>query len=213
MFWGNLEVIAFAGSKLRLTAVRRSLVERRATSATVSLARVPKGASGAERASPISPRITERLEFSASPPGPDSHKGGSVLDFIQPESCRLLASAPWCWTCKRAPDLSVTQGNARRAELVDAHGLVARLVLHQVRSSKRSAVVEAGPQNHSSHHRKPGALSVAVADIESPFELESAKCVTIAEAACSPPVPTPIETLFSELARRRLCSLAIREKP
>jgi hypothetical protein len=74
-------------------------------------------------------------------------------------------------------------------------------------------VADARPQNHCSHDPKPGALSVAVADIGSPFALGSAKRVTIAEAAPSHPLPRPIETLFSELARRRLRKLAIREKP
>jgi len=60
---------------------------------------------------------------------------------------------------------------------------------------------------------KPGALSVMIAHVESPFAVGSAKRVTIAEAAFSHPLPTSIETLFSELARRHLHELAVREKP
>jgi hypothetical protein len=163
-------VITFAGSRLRVAAVRRTLVKWRATD-------------------------------------------GNVRDLSESESCLPLTPLPRCWTRKRIPGSAVTQGNVPCAELVDAHGLFARLVLHQVRPNHRSPVADTGPQNHSSHHPKPGALSVAVADIGSPFALGSAKRSPIPEAASSHPLPTQLETLFSELARRRVRKLAIREKP
>jgi hypothetical protein len=145
--WSNLEVITFAGSELRLKAVRRIHVERRAVSATAN------------------------------------------------------------------PAVAVTSGNAPYTEMVDSQCLFARLVLHQVRCGNEPSVADAGPQNHSPHYPKPDGLPAAVADIGSSLMLRSAKHVTVAEAASSDPLTTSIETLFSELARRRLRKLAIEEKP
>jgi hypothetical protein len=201
-------VITFAGSRLRLTAVRRTLVEWRATSANASLATLSEGASGAELARPISHcDSTARLELSASLSAFDD---GNLRDFSEPESCLPLSPLPRCWTRKRIPGSAVMQGNAPCAELVDARGLFARLVLHQVRPKHRSPLADAGPQNHSSHDPKPGAPSVPVVDIGSLFALGSAKRSPIPS---SHPLPTQLETLFSELARRRVRKLAIREKP
>jgi hypothetical protein len=197
MFWINLELITFAGSRLRLAAIRRTLVERRATSV-----------SEAEHARPMSHReIRERLELSVAPPALDAHRDGTVRDFSQPRSCHPLAPLPRCRIPKRIPGSTGTQGNAPRAELADACRLFARLVLHQVRPD------HARPQNHSYDDSKPGALSVAVAETGSRFTLGSAKRVTIAQATCPHPLPTPIEALFSELASRRLRKLVMREKP
>jgi hypothetical protein len=135
------------------------------------------------------------------------------LDFRQSEPRHPLAPLPWCWTCKPVPGSAVTEGNVPCTELVDPHGFFAGLVLHQVRPDHRSAVADAVPQNHFSHDPKPGARSVAVADIESTSAPGSAKPSPMPEAATSHPLPTPLETLFTELAHRRVCKLAIREKP
>jgi hypothetical protein len=207
-------VITSAGGRLLLAVVRRTLVERRARSAIANLARVPEGASGAELERPISHReIAERPEPFASSSGFDTHEDGNFLDFSQSESRHPLTPFPRCWTRKQVSGSAVTQGNAPCAELVDGHGLFASLVLHQVRPDHRSAVADAGPQNHSSHDPKPGGRSVAVADIRSTFAPGSAKPSPIPEAATSHPLPTPLETLFSELARRLVRKIGIREKP
>jgi hypothetical protein len=207
-------VIAFAGGRLQLAAVRRTLVERRARSATANLARVPERASGAKLEGPISRcEIAKRPELFASSSGFDTHEDGSFLDFRQSEPRHPLAPLPWCWTCKPVPGSAVTEGNVPCTELVDPHGFFAGLVLHQVRPDHRSAVADAVPQNHFSHDPKPGARSVAVADIESTSAPGSAKPSPMPEAATSHPLPTPLETLFTELAHRRVCKLAIREKP
>jgi hypothetical protein len=199
---------------LQLAALRRTLVERRARSAAANLARVPERASGAKLEGPISHcEIAKRPELFASSSGFDTHEDGSFLDFRQSESRHPLASLPRCWTCKRVPGSAVTQGNAPCAELVDPHGFFASLLLHQVRPDHRSAVADAAPQNPCSHDPKPEARSVAVADIESALAPGSAKSSPMPEAVTSHPLPTPLETLFTELAHRRVCKLAIREKP
>jgi hypothetical protein len=198
-------VIAFAGGRLQLAAVRRTLVEQRARSATANLARVPERASGAKLEGSISHcEIAKRPEFFAFSSDFNTHEDGSFLDSRQSESCHPLALLPRCWTCKRVPGSAVTQRNAPCAELVGPPGFFASLVLHQVRPDHRSTLADAVPQNHSSHDPKPGARSVAVAD---------AKPSPMPEVATSHPLPTPLETLFTELAHRRVCKLAIREKP
>lgn len=89
--------------------------------------------------------------------------------------------------------VAVTPCNGSSIELVDTQSLFASLVLHQVRSGNQSA-------------------SLAVV-IGSSFALRSAKRVTVADPPSSHPLTTPIETLFCELARRRLRKLAFEEKP
>lgn len=78
------------------------------------------------------------------------------------------------------------------SELVAANRLFTQLVLRQVRPHDGSAVV-AQPRIGASPKRRPDTMSVAAAGVG----LSS----------------TPIETLFRELARRRLRRLAAMEPP
>ncbi len=98
-----------------------------------------------------------------------------------------------------------------RAEFVGANRLFARLVFHQVRPDDRSA--DAAKQRiGSSHSPNPGLVSVPALDAKSSFPLRSERSVTTA-AASPDPLSAPIETLFSELARRCLRRLAAEERP
>jgi hypothetical protein len=99
-----------------------------------------------------------------------------------------------------------------RAEFVGANRLFARLVLHQVRPHDCSAAAAKQPIG-SSHNRNPGLVSVPAPDARSSFTLRSERPVTDAPAASPGSLPAPIETLFSELARRRLRKLAAKERP
>ena len=98
-----------------------------------------------------------------------------------------------------------TQGNALRAELVDAHSLFASLVWQQVRPRDRSAS-DARDRIGSPHGSKAGPVMVG-----SPCTRGAARPAAIMDAALPDPFPTSIETLFSKLVRRRLHSLAARE--
>ena len=109
--------------------------------------------------------------------------------------------------------VAVTPCNGPSVELVDTQSLFARLVWHQVRSGNQPALADTKSQKQSSHDRKSDAPSFAVAVIGSPFAFGSAKRVTVADRGSSHSLTTPIETLFCELARRRLRKLAIEEKP
>lgn len=98
-----------------------------------------------------------------------------------------------------------------RADFVGANRLLARLVLHQIRSYDRSA--DAAKQRiGSSHNPNRGLVSVPPLGARSSFPLRSQRSVTTA-AASPDPLSAPIETLFSELARRRLGRLAAEERP
>jgi hypothetical protein len=109
--------------------------------------------------------------------------------------------------------VAVTPCNVPSVELVDTQSLFARLVWHQVRSGNQPAVAETKSQNQSSHDQKSDVPSFAVAVIGSPIAFRSAKRVTGADQGSSDPPTTPIETLFCELACRRLRKVAIEEKP
>jgi hypothetical protein len=98
-----------------------------------------------------------------------------------------------------------------RADFVGANRLFASLVLHQVRPHDRSAAAAKQPIA-STHNRNPGLVSVPRPDAGSSFTLRSEQSVTTAAASPDSP-PAPLETLFSELARRRIRRLAAKERP
>lgn len=126
---------------------------------------------------------------------------------------RRAASAPPPRCSRKAVSDAATQVSAPPTEFVDSHGRFASLVLHQVRPRNVSPAADPGPCSHSSHEATSEPLSLSVPKIASTLALRSAKRVNIAGAASSHPSPEPIETLFSELAHRRLRKLAIGEPP
>ncbi len=220
-------MIGFACIESRFAAARTNFPERRTAVAT--LARAQGGTSPAEFTRPMSRRqLTQRRELSLLPPGPDWHsdvhqKRGIRFDSrVQVESCRLAAPVscgieepPPCWIRKRVHNPAVMRtdqtADPPRAELGDRNGLFASLIFHKVRPRKRSAI-DAGQRRFSSHDRKPGSVLVAAPDVRSQFNLLFGRPATIAQAGLPDPVRGPIETLFTELASRRLRSLAARKR-
>lgn len=93
-------------------------------------------------------------------------------------------------------------------ELVAANGLFASLVFHQVRLRNHSA--DAVQRSGSHRDSNPGPVSVA--DVRAQFNMRSGRPVTIAQTGSLDQVSGPIEALFTELAARRLRSLAGRER-
>ena len=217
--------IAFACIQSRLAAARTFFPERCRADLTATLVMAQGGASPAERVRPMSRRqITERRELSL-PPGTDWHSKSlpkRVIRFdanLEAESCRLatpvscgIAEPPHCWTRERVPGPAVTQADQTadwpRAELVGATGLLARLVFRQVRPGHRPAA----DTGRSSDDTKSGPVLVAGPDAGSPFSLRSKRPVPIARAGAPDTVPPSMEILFTELASRRLRSLATRKK-
>jgi hypothetical protein len=171
----------------------------------------------------ISPGITEGWELSLPPQRPDGYssnhpKGLIHFDSSLPgESCCVAAPVSCgiaeplrSWTRQCVSSLEATYANAPRAELVDGHGLFASLVWHQVRPRERS-VVDTRHRTGSSHNSKTGPVLVGASNVGSPSPLRSAQAVATTQAHSPVSFPGPIETLFSQLAWRRLRSLAAEE--
>jgi hypothetical protein len=174
--------------------------------------------------SDISPGITEGWDLSLLPQRPDGYSGGHPKRLIYfdsslpdescclaaPESCGIAeARRSWTRQCVSSPE--ATYAHAARAELVDTHGLFASLVWHQVRPRERSAV-DARHPTRSSPDSKTGPVLVGASDVGSPSPLRSAQAVAANQAHSLVSFPGPIETLFSQLAWRRLRSLATEER-
>jgi Domain of unknown function (DUF4338) len=107
-------------------------------------------------------------------------------------------------------DPAPTPGNAPRAELVDAHSLFARLVWHQVRPRGRTRR-EVRARIKAWYPSKASTGLNGAPDVDLPPLQKSAPPVMTAPVAPRVSFPRPIETLFGQLARRRLPSLAPKE--
>ncbi len=101
--------------------------------------------------------------------------------------------------------------NADGAEVVHARRLFASLVFQQIRPRHRSAT-EAGEQSGWSNEPQLGRVPVSVPEIRSPLR-RSSGLVSSTQTASPALLPVPIEILFTELARRRLHSLAVKQRP
>lgn len=102
---------------------------------------------------------------------------------------------------------------ATDAELGDTKRLVATLVLQQIRPLHHSAA-DAKEQSCSSYEAPSGRRgAVTPPPVRSPFPKRSVNPSVTVKAAAQDLSPASMETLFIELARRRLPSLAAKEKP
>src|SRR5215469_13232917 len=198
MFGGILKMIAFASIRSRIAG------------ASATLIRAQGRASPAEFTRPMSHRRenTQQREFSPPPRGTGPHadrqqqcSNGFDLSVWRepghretPASCSI-AEVWRCETRKGLPGSAVAQPTAAYAELIDAHGLLASLVWRRVRPSNQSG---------TDITRRPSR-----SDLESLGKRRSAPPVTTAKLDQS---PASVEALFSHLARRRLRSLAAKEK-
>jgi hypothetical protein len=223
-------VIAFVCIGSEFATVRTLLPLLRRIGAYTALARAKNvGESFIARFAPPTSRrgITEQWELSLPLRRPkwflDGHPKRLVDSTLQAESaCRGepvscgIEEPLRCWNPRYAHIPAGKQtGQATdptRAEFVGAKRLFARLVLHQVRPHDRSAATAKQPTG-SSPNRNPGLVSVPAPDAGSSFPLRSERSVTTAPATSPDPLPAPIETLFSELARRHLRRLAAKEQP
>jgi hypothetical protein len=121
--------------------------------------------------------------------------------------------APQCWNPGHTHNPAVAQtGQATDpagAAFIGANRIFARLVLHQVRARDRSA---AAPKRRTGSPRNLNPVSIPVPDAGSEFTPGSDWPLTTAQAASSGPLLAPIETLLTELAWRRLRSLAAKKR-
>jgi hypothetical protein len=114
------------------------------------------------------------------------------------------------WNLSRIHNAARTQrGHPDRpgAEFVAADRLLARLTLGQVRPCHRS-IADAEKQSCSSRGSGLGRVSVS---LPKPFFPRSGRVVRSVQATSPDPLQKPIETLFAELARRRLRNFAAEE--
>lgn len=94
-------------------------------------------------------------------------------------------------------------------EFVATDRLLARLTLRQVR--RHHTIADAGKQGSSSLVPCVSQLSVSVPNVGSPFTLRSGLTVRNVHPASPNTLYAPIETLFTELARRRLLNFVAKE--
>lgn len=87
-------------------------------------------------------------------------------------------------------------------ELIAGNHLLARLVFQRIRPRSRSAVM--GRRNCSAEESQRARTPIASADIASPV-------IGCAEIPVPAPIPPAVETLFIQLARRRLGGRATEE--
>lgn len=231
MFWRTLEVIALLCIGSRSAAVRMSPLAGRIADTDATLARARGGASRAEFNSPMFRRQnTERRKFSLlPPPKSDEHSNvhpncGISLDFDRKaEFCLLSAvisgatTEPWkSWSRKRLHNPAPTQtgqtADLPHTELVDRNSLFAHLVFHQVRP-RRHPSVDAVSRSCASSEPKSRPVLIAAPDRRSSVSLRPERPVTLPQADSPEPESAPIETLFVELASRRLRRLAARRQP
>jgi len=225
-------VIAFVCIGSEFATVRTLLPLHRRIGAYTALARAKNvgEASLARFAPPTSRRgITEQWELSLPLQRPECFFDGhpkhllGVDSTLQAESARHVEPVSCgveeplrCWNPRHAHIPAGKQTGQTTdptpAEFVGANRLFAKLVLHQVRPHDRSAPA-AKQRNGFSHNRNPDLVSVPAPDAGLSFTLRSERPVTTVPAASLDPLPAPIETLFSELARRRLRKLAAKERP
>lgn len=225
-------MIAFVCIGSEFATVRTLLPLHRRIGAYTALARAKNvgEASIARFAPPTSRRgITEQWELSLSRQRSECFFDGhpkqllGVDSTLQAESVRRgkpvscgVEEPRRCWNPRPAHIPAGKQTGQTtdppRAEFVGANRLFARLVLHQVRPHDRSAAA-AKQRNGFSHNRNPDLVSVPALDARSPFTLRSEWSVTTVPGTWPDLRPAPIETLFRELARRRLRRLAAKEQP
>jgi len=188
-------------------------IRSRIAGASATLIRAQGRASPAEFTRPMSHRRenTQQREFSPPPrvTGPHADRqlqcsNGFDLSVWRepghretPASC-AIAELRRCGTRNGLPGSPVAQPTAGYAELVDAHGLLASLVWRRVRPPNQSG---------TDTTRRPSR-----SDLELLGKRRSAPAVTTAKTASLDQSPASIEALFSHLARRRLRSLAAKEK-
>jgi hypothetical protein len=220
-FGVSSNVIAFVCIGSECAAVRTLLPLHGRIAASTALARAKNvaEASIARLAPPRSRRgITEQSELSLPLPRPEGVFDGHPKRLLRVDSplqaesdgrgkavsCGMEQPLPAVTQTGRAADLP-------SADFVVANRLFATLLLHQVRPGDRSAAVAKQPIGFS-HNRNPGSASVPAPEAKSSFTLRSGRSMTATPAASPDPLPSSIETLFSELARRRLRRLAATER-
>lgn len=158
---------------------------------------------------PMSRRqVTNRREFLLPLLIPDRHQIGVVSDACVPSGQTIAINGkagepPNAWTrhsthCRAAEQAGQTTEVAI-AELIAENRLFARLVFQRIRPRSHAGIRDG--QGCSPDELQRSRAPIAPPDITTSL----IKCV---EVPVSAPVPSAVETLFTQLARRRLGSRA-----
>jgi hypothetical protein len=168
-------------------------------------------------------QITERQELplpslrpdwhSDSPPKKrvtfDSSRLSESLCLAAPISCRIEEPSR-CRTRKGAHNTATAQTTeGAGAELVNGKRLFASLLFRRIRP--HHGVALEAEASCSFHEPQPGRVRAAAPNVRSPRPRRSRWPATIAQATCPNSLSASIETLFTELAMRRLRSLDAQE--
>jgi hypothetical protein len=165
-------------------------------------------------------QITERQEVplpslrldwhSDSPPKKrvifDSSRPSESLCLAAPIICRIEEPSR-CRTRKGAHNTATVQTTeGAGAELVNGKRLFASLLFRP-----HHGVALRAEASCSFHEPQPGRVLAAAPNVRSPWPRRSRWPATIAQATCPDSLSASIETLFTELAMRRLRSLDAKE--
>jgi hypothetical protein len=156
-------------------------------------------------ARPMSRRpATNRRELLLPSLMPDRHQTVLLFDpGVPPAPLAAIhgngTEAARCWTRQGIPYRAAKQAGATTElgspELIAGNHLWARLVFQRVRPRSRSAA--RGGQSYSADEPQRTRPPIAQPNIAAPL-------LGRAEAPVPAPIPPPVETLFTQLARRRL---------
>ena len=165
-----------------------------------------------EFAPPMSRRqVTNRRELLLPSLTPDRYQTAVIFDPSVPPAPVAAtngngAELARCWTCLsiqcRAAKQAGPTSEMANPELIAGNHLLARLVFQRIRPRSRSGRM--GEQSCSPDEPQRARTPIASPNIASPL-------IGHAEASISAPVPPPVETLFTQLARRRLRSRTTEE--
>jgi hypothetical protein len=165
-----------------------------------------------EFARPMSRRqATNRRELLLPSLIPARHQTAVVFDPNAPPAPAATvygngAEPPRYWTHQsihyRAAKEASQTIEVASPELIAGNHLLARLVFQQIRPRSRSAV--RGGQTYSPEEPQHARTAIVSPDIASPV-------IGCAQTPVSAPVPSAVETLFIQLARRRLGGRATEE--
>jgi hypothetical protein len=167
---------------------------------------------GTDVAPPMSRRqVTNRRELLLPLLIPDRHQTGVVFDLCIPSDPATMTDgkageSPNAWT-RHSTHCQVTEQAGQTteraiAEITAGNRLLARLVFQRIRPCDHAGMI--GGQNCSPDELQGSRAPFAPLDTAT----SHIKCT---EAPVSAPVPPAIETLFTQLVRRRLRSRAPEE--
>jgi hypothetical protein len=157
-------------------------------------------------------RVTNRRELLLPSLIPDRRQTGVVLDpCVAPGPAARISDkaceSPDAWVrhgTQGCPGKQSQTTEGTIAELISGNPLLARLVFQRIRPHTQSGMI--GDQSYAPNEFPGSRAPSAPLDVAAPF----INCAE-AEVPVSAPIPSAIETLFTQLARRRITKRATEE--